>query len=374
MAQLRQAVAGMWAVVSSRRFLQIVGTLAVVAVFSWSIYNLYYEISHVQSHVERAVGHRQSDPEQVKKNLEEMWRDFRSTPMRHVLWAVALTVLSYLVLVAYDMLAMAFVNQKLPLWKVALASFIGYSFSYNFGATFSGGPIRFRLYAGWKVPLGRIVELLVILGLTFWFGLFFLGGALFTIAPPRVPPEVLGKFQHSWFISFVASHLQNRFNVVGLTLLGVALAYLGASAYFKGHIRLFGKQIPVPALRLTLYQYAIASADFIVAAAVLYSVLPPEATKDGFALVLTAYILAYVIEVVTHVPGGWGVFDYILCKLLPGDFLAKFAAVLLFRVIYRLVPVLIGAVLFAANEVALRREALLGLSRIVLHHEKKDEG
>ena len=38
-----------------------------------------------------------------------------------------------------------------------------------------------------------------------------------------------------------------------------------------------------------------------------------------------------------------------------------FAAILLFRVIYRLAPVLTAAVLFAANEVALRREEVGGL-------------
>jgi len=363
--------------------------LAVVIIFCLAIHNLYYELTHVESNVAKGLDPRHATPEKAAESLQKIGEHIRQTPKSQWAWAIVLTVISYLILVGYDMLAMAFVNQKLPLWKIAMASFVGYSFSYNFGATLSGGPIRFRLYAGWKVPLGRIVELLVILGLTFWFGLFFLGGTLLTLLanphlvknPLTIPADVLAKFQTNPVSSFVAGHLESHLCGVGVTLLLTALVYLTASFYFHGHIRLFGKQIPVPAFRLTLYQYAIASADFIVAAAVMYVVLPPDTLAllpqhlaARFAYVLAAYILAYVAEVITHVPGGYGVFDYLLCKLLPGHFLANFAAVLVFRIIYRLVPVVIGAVLFALNEVALRREALLGLGRMVLHHEKKDEG
>lgn len=91
-------------------------------------------------------------------------------PTWHIVAASLLTVLNYVILIGYDWLAVRWVGEKdLPLRKIALASFAGYAFSYNFGATLFGTSIRYRLYSAWGVPLLKIVKLLVILGLTFWF-------------------------------------------------------------------------------------------------------------------------------------------------------------------------------------------------------------
>ena len=38
----------------------------------------------------------------------------------------------------------------------------------------AGTSIRYRLYSVWGVPPLKILQLLVILGLTFWFGVFAL--------------------------------------------------------------------------------------------------------------------------------------------------------------------------------------------------------
>ena len=68
--------------------------------------------------------------------------------------ASLLTVLNYAILVGYDWFAVRWVGEKdLPLRKIALASFTGYAFSYNFGATLFGTSIRYRLYSAWGMPL-----------------------------------------------------------------------------------------------------------------------------------------------------------------------------------------------------------------------------
>ena len=75
--------------------------------------------------------------------------------------------------------------------RVAFAALTSYPFSYNFGATLAGVPLRYRLYSSWGIPLTKIVQLLVILALTFWFGVFFIAGVLFVFAPLRIPPDQL---------------------------------------------------------------------------------------------------------------------------------------------------------------------------------------
>ena len=307
----------------------------------------------------------------LKKRLEEftlreILDALRQTGSGQLAAAVALTALSYVVLVGYDLLAVRAVKQNLSLGKIALASFAGYSFSYNFGATLFGSTIRYRLYAGWRMPALVILELLVILGLTFWFGLFFLAGILFLIDPVELPEKMIEDLAEK------GVHLPITDTwLIGLILLIVALAYLALSAVLKGRIRVLGREIPVPPFRLTCYQYLVASADFIVAAAVLYVLLPPMEGIE-FTDVMGVYILAYVAEVLTHVPGGWGVFEVPMLYLLPVGTphqihvqrLHIIAAVLLFRVIYRLVPLLIAAALFAMNEVVLRKESFHRLHKI----------
>ena len=39
--------------------------------------------------------------------------------------------------------------------------------------------------------MSKIVQLLVILALTFWFGVFFISGVLFVTSPLRIPPDQL---------------------------------------------------------------------------------------------------------------------------------------------------------------------------------------
>ena len=205
----------------------------------------------------------------------------------------------------------------------------------------------------------KIVELLVILGLTFWFALFLLAGILLTagtfgiVAPLQVPPALAARLAH-YHLSVPA----NGLHALGYALLAIGLGYLLLSALFRGRIRIWHWEVPVPPFGLTFCQYAIAVADFFLAAAVLY-VLLPKTVDVGFFFLLEVYIFAYVAEVLSHVPGGWGVFDVVIIGLLPPEQRVHvFASILLFRVVYRIGPVLTATVLFAANEVALRRDEL----------------
>lgn len=338
----------------SKRFLRALGSLLVALIFVGAVWLLAKELRHY--------------------TLAEILDHIRQTPAHRIAWAIGLTIFSYVVLVGYDLVAVLFVGLKLPVWKVGLASFVSYAFSYNFGATLAGTSVRYRLYAGWRVPPLKILELLLILGLTFWFGLFFFGGVLFTVHPLPVPPQLVEELNaRGAGLERMAHVLTANFRLVGIALLAVAAAYVTLSAVFKGQVRFYGRAIPVPPLRLTLYQYAIASADFVIAAGVLYVLLPPMAQGD-FATVMGVYIMAYVAEVLTHVPGGWGVFELPLIYLLPADRGQLFAAVLLFRVIYRLVPVILGAVLLGINELVLRREGLRQLTGMMLGRRPPSEG
>ena len=110
--------------------------------------------------------------------------------------------------------------------------------------------------------------------------------------------------------------------------------------------------MPLPPLKLTLCQHSIACGDLLVAAAVLYVLLPP--VEGGYLRVVGVFMLAFVAAVLTHVPGGYGVFDLLILDFLPKEQEPMVvAAIIVFRVIYYWAPLLIAAVMLASNELTL---------------------
>ncbi len=105
-----------------------------------------------------------------------------------------------------------------------------------------------------------------------------------------------------------------------------------------------------------MYQIVIACGDLLVAAAVLYMLLPP--VDGGYLRIVGVFMLAFVVAVLSHVPGGYGVLDYLILELLPKEQEPMvLAAIIVFRVIYYWVPLLIAAVMLGCNELTLTDNA-----------------
>lgn len=356
------------------RILRLIGPVLVLAVFAAAVWLVFHELRNYR--------------------LSDIGAKIREIPAWRLVLAGVLTVVNYLILVGYDQIAIRFVGESLPLRRVALASFTGYACSYNFGATLAGTTVRLRLYSAWGMKPVKILELLVILGLTFWFGLFGLAGVLFITDPPHISPHPpaangdatagehapgrvgeLGRWgagdrngdaRHAKRqevldrILYFASNL--RF--WGVVLLSVGLAYLAVSATSLTHIKIFGHELPVPPLRLTLYQFGIVAADMLVAGAVVYCLMGHLPGVGTYTELLGIYMLVYVAVVLSHVPGGYGVFEAGMLFCLgraaagvpvPGD--SVMAAIFVFRVIYFWAPLVLAIALLGINEIILRRRA-----------------
>ena len=136
-----------------------------------------------------------------------------------------------------------------------------------------------------------------------------------------------------------------------------AVLYVGFAALRRKPLELFGWRISLPPLKLTLYQIVIACGDLLVAALVLYTLLP--SIEGGYLRILGVFMLAFVVAVLTHVPGGYGVFDALIIHFLPkGNVGASVvAALLVFRVIYYWVPLLIAGVMLGHHELTLNNDA-----------------
>lgn len=284
-------------------------------------------------------------------HYHDVVHSLKAIPATHILLAVGLTVANYTILVGYDWAAVRYLRYSLSLGRIALASFVSYVSSYNFGVLLGGTSVRYRMYSAWGLPGVDVVKLVAIVGLTFWMGFVALAGAVFVVVPLDIPARLHMPFGNT--------------RLVGLTMLLLLAAYLIACMCRKSPMRLGGWSLPLPPIGLSLTQIAIASADLMVATGVLYVLLPDRAAVD-FPRFLSIYLLAVLATVVTSVPGGLGVFELTVIVLLPaGDPKHVLGALLVYRVVYYLLPLLVAAALLGGSELMRHGRALARVGAII---------
>ena len=120
--------------------------------------------------------------------FHDILRTFQGIPSKQIFFAMMITALSYLIMSGYDILATKYIQQPLPLAKIALTSFVSYAFSNNMGlGMVAGSSVRYRLYSTWGLSILQITQIIAFCTLTLWLGFFTLGGATFLIAPFELP-------------------------------------------------------------------------------------------------------------------------------------------------------------------------------------------
>ena len=99
-------------------------------------------------------------------------------PLSHIVLAAFCVIGAFCTLTFYDFFALRTIGKKhVPYRIAALSSFTSYSIGHNIGATvFTGGAIRFRIYADYGLTAIDVAKICFLSGLTFWLGnLFVLG-------------------------------------------------------------------------------------------------------------------------------------------------------------------------------------------------------
>ena len=270
--------------------------------------------------------------------LQDFLSSLQQIPYSRLALATGLTILNYVILIGYDYLGVKYTGHALPLRKVAVGSFVGYTLANNFGAILGGSTVRYRLYSSWGLSALDIVRLIVILSLTFWIGLFGLAGVIFVIEPLPLPPQIpIG---------------MSSTRPLGIALLITTIVYLLICAVWHRRLRILGWDFTPPHLRLAVPQLAVATLDLIVAAGVLY-VLLPASIEVSYWYFLGIYLLTLVAALLTHVPGGLGILELIMVVLLhPRQPELVVGALVAFRAIYYLLPLSIGLAVLAWHELS----------------------
>jgi phosphatidylglycerol lysyltransferase len=283
--------------------------------------------------------------------LAEVWRTFSTLPFSHLGLAAVLTLVNYAVLTGYDQLAFVYLNRSFPRWQIGMASFVGYAISNNLGfAVLSGASARYRFYSRWGLSAQEISRIVIFYTGTFWLGLLVLGGWSLAVHPPL---GVQSMPRHAWAAPF------------GVLLVALAIAYVMASLVVRGPLKIGRLHLNLPSPRLVAGQFALSIADWALAAAVLWILIPEP--RPAFATVVSAFLAAQFVGLVTNVPGGLLVFESLMVMLLAGEVdRATFLPILLaFRVIYYFMPLALALVVLVIDESYERRHTLQRLGTAV---------
>ena len=273
-------------------------------------------------------------------------------PTRQLGAALATTFVAYLLLSGYDLLALRYIGARVNPARVLLSSSLSYGISQTLGfPLLTGNAVRVRFWSSWGLSTEEMARAAAFVSATFMAGIVTVCGAALLIEPE-------GTLQ--------LLHLPDALaRISGVVLLLFSAAYVFWAAQRTGTpIRIAGWEFPVPSLSLAAAQIALALIDWSVASIVLYVLLPPGHLVE-FVPFLGVFVLAQTVGVISHVPGGLGVFETLMVlalkPLIPAH--DTVVALLAYRAVYYLLPFVAAVVTLLTMEVVRQRErvpALIG--------------
>ncbi|ROR11126.1 lysylphosphatidylglycerol synthase domain-containing protein [Erwinia sp. JUb26] len=250
-----------------------------------------------------------------------------------VLASVALVIVSYLTYGVYDLIGRASCGHKLAKRQVMLVSFICYAFNLTLSTWVGGVAMRYRLYSRLGLSSSTITRIFTLSIATNWLGYVLVSGIVFSAGMVRIPA--------GWFVGSAT------LRTIGIGLLLFVFVYLALCAFSRRRrwsIR--GHRLALPSLRMALVQFAVSSANWLVMGAIIWLLLMQ---KVDFPQVLGVLLISSIAGVIIHIPAGIGVLEAVFLALLRGEPVthgAIIAALLAYRLLYFIAPLLLALVLY----------------------------
>jgi glycosyltransferase 2 family protein len=262
----------------------------------------------------------------------------KATEWIDILLAAAFVAAGYFTLTFYDLFALRTIGANhVPYRIAAIAGFTSYSVGHNIGASaFTGGAVRYRVYSAWGLTAIDVAKICFIAGLTFWLG----NVAVLGLGIAFVPQAASAIDQlPSWI---------NR--IIGFAALALLAGYV---AWVWVKPRVIGRSdwvVALPGGPLTLLQIVLGIVDLACCAAAMY-VLLPEDPHIAFVKLAVIFVSATLLGFASASPGGLGVFDAaMLVALIEFEREELLAGVLLFRLLYYVLPFALSLVILGVRE------------------------
>lgn len=286
-------------------------------------------------------------------NLHDIYLHLQALPLSKVLLAILFTFLGYAALVGYDWSALRYVGKKLPFPVIAFTSFAGFSLGNTIGVSWlSGGAVRYRFYSKVGLTATEIGLVVAFCTVGFAMGEILVGGMALIMHP-----DVFSNY-------FSIHPLWIRWGAI--TLIGIAAALILGRSHYQGDVHFAQQSFRLPTTGVLGGQILFSVMDIGFAGATLFVLLPDSSIP--FFLFLAVFAIAVVAGAISHVPGGIGVFEtIILTALHPYLSLEGLTAALIsYRLVYYLLPFLLGVVLILGSETfaGLKSRKLVGSGQL----------
>ncbi len=266
----------------------------------------------------------------------------RATPWSTLAVAMTATLGGYAALIGYDWSALRHIGKRLPFGAVVVGGFLGYAFGNTIGlSALSGGAVRYRIYSALGLDGYDVAAVSTFAAASFGVAATVIGlgalalhpAALAAVSP--LPPETM-----RWLAA------------AGVLVIAVPLAVAAAR---RGALRFGRFTLSAPSLPVLGAQVVFSACDIALSALTLYVLLPGG--DLGFAAFLAVFAAATMAGIASHVPGGVGVFETVVLAALPASVPLDqaAAALLLYRLIYYLMPFGLALVVLAVHEARLSR-------------------
>lgn len=280
-------------------------------------------------------------------HFEDLKAELAELTARQIGLAILFTFLSFAALVGYEYSALGLVGKRLPLPQLALASFVTQSIAHSTGFAFLiGATLRYNFYATKGLGFGDLAKVQVFFTATFTLGVATLAGGVVLLEPWRLATAT-GLPAWLWRIGALAG-------------LALVIAYVVWGAFFHRPLRWRSQVLTLPDTGATLTQIFFGVADLLAVAAALHVLMPPELGL-GYLEILAIFMASIVVGLMSHVPGSLGVFESAVILLIqPAEehTLPLIGALLAFRAVYYLLPLVCGVTLLAVSEMHRWRKLL----------------
>lgn len=268
------------------------------------------------------------------------WHDVATAwsrlPAHRIAWSVMAMLLSFSMLALFDLIAARIaVGDRVSAPLAAFAGAVTHGISNTLGFhAFTSSAVRYRIYRSAGLGAGDIARIVSLAGLG--VGLGFV--VVITGALCREPQITQG-----W----------GRWpGLALLLLLVVGLVWLARK---PRTLTVGGWRLSFPNARTAGLQMLLGAIEMLAAILAFYVLLPADIAPP-FIDFLPIYVGAVVAGIISHSPGGLGVFETIMLASFPAEARAELlAAMLCYRLTYSLLPFTLSSLALGVFEVCKRR-------------------
>jgi uncharacterized membrane protein YbhN (UPF0104 family) len=334
-----ESVRGTVAFLREKQILHKLGVVVSVTIIAFALYILYHMLDDLDT--------------------DDLLEALRQIDTGTFVMAGLCVAAGYFTLTFYDLFALRAIGRSdIPYRMAALAGFTSYSIGHNVGASvFTGGAVRYRIYSSWGLTAIDVAKVCFLAGLTFWLG----NAAVLGIGVAYHPEAAMSIDQLPIWLNRAAAFV----------ILAVLVGYVAWVWAKPRHVGRGSWTVTLPGGQLTLLQIMIGIVDLGFCSLAMYILMPQE-PYVGFIVVAVIFVSATLLGFASHSPGGLGVFD---AAMLYGilhfdnqfDKEELLAGMLLFRVLYYIVPFVISVILLLSREVivgARARRVSAGLKKL----------